>query len=572
MQHHVIKQSILNFLLEHRSGAFDLQERFSRLHEERIVPILDEICTKNCAPDDYIKIDRLEIDLGTISSMDFEEELEQAITRTFEERLRDRIDSVRLLPRTRSAEASPAVDLTFGTGSDDARADEIEDASVRALKLVEHFLKYGTLPWWAPEDSAYHLDEVLDECVNRSAHDTAHMLREAMRFSSCRQRLILQFSNASMSAVVRLLASGPVRAIVALALEVTGNRVLSPAGFSPPQRVLLAEAINRDLLDALAGQQESQTIIAEACRIVSRHVAYHSDTTVGETVPALHEQLASSPLSASLKRQITAGLELVQAAQDASSTLDSNLQEVVRQSERKSGEEARRTSQDAQSDDVASSSRNKDLLWPGGQNQSESLHAATEKKRPLSQMLEDYAHGARPAAPESEPIAEPDEMYLRNAGLVLLWPYLSSLFERCGYLEGTQFKDAESTVRAMHLLHFAATGAQEPVESELALNKLLCNWHESRPVPKRLELSDVAKSETEDLLKAAIDNWSALKSTSVDGLRTSFLQRNGIAQKKDAGRLVRVERKSYDMLLEKLPWGMSIITLPWLEGIIHVEW
>ena len=85
-------------------------------------------------------------------------------------------------------------------------------------------------------------------------------------------------------------------------------------------------------------------------------------------------------------------------------------------------------------------------------------------------------------------------------------------------------------------------------------------------------MTDIEKSESHKLLEAVIGHWDALKQTSVDGLRTSFVQRNAVLIETMRHWLLRVERKPYDMLLERLPWGISMIRLSWMKKVLTVEW
>ncbi len=54
--------------------------------------------------------------------------------------------------------------------------------------------------------------------------------------------------------------------------------------------------------------------------------------------------------------------------------------------------------------------------------------------------------------------------------------------------------------------------------------------------------------------------------------QTSFLKRPGVLGSIDGFWQLRVEGKPYDMLLDKLPWAISIINQPWLAKPVHVEW
>ena len=80
------------------------------------------------------------------------------------------------------------------------------------------------------------------------------------------------------------------------------------------------------------------------------------------------------------------------------------------------------------------------------------------------------------------------------------------------------------------------------------------------------------REEAETVLQAAISHWQALKNTSINGLRSSFLLRQGLVREVENGWRLRVERKPFDILLDQLPWGIGIIKLPWMEEILWVEW
>jgi len=69
-----------------------------------------------------------------------------------------------------------------------------------------------------------------------------------------------------------------------------------------------------------------------------------------------------------------------------------------------------------------------------------------------------------------------------------------------------------------------------------------------------------------------ISHWSALKATSVPGLRTSFIERPGLLRQIDGGWRLHVERRPYDLLLERIPWSFSLVRLPWMDRPLFVEW
>ncbi|MEL6558852.1 MAG: contractile injection system tape measure protein [Bacteroidota bacterium] len=174
--------------------------------------------------------------------------------------------------------------------------------------------------------------------------------------------------------------------------------------------------------------------------------------------------------------------------------------------------------------------------------------------------------------PWNAPTKPLEEAWINNAGLVLIWPFLPTLFKGLEWMEGNEFKSEELQHKAVWFLQFLVTGAVEADESELVLNKLLAGLKAETPVPAENHLSDEELKEGEHLLEVVIQNWSVLKGTSVDGFRATFLRKEGLMKKDFTGWKLHVERSTMDVLLEKLPWSYSVIKLPWVTEMIFVEW
>jgi hypothetical protein len=123
------------------------------------------------------------------------------------------------------------------------------------------------------------------------------------------------------------------------------------------------------------------------------------------------------------------------------------------------------------------------------------------------------------------------------------------------------------------LLHFLATGQESAPEYALALPKLLCNIPLETPVAALTGLTGPDKDEAMALLEAVIGHWQALRNTSPDGLRGTFLVRPGkLSLRGDGDYLLRIETQTFDILLDDLPWGISIVKFPWMEKLLWVEW
>jgi hypothetical protein len=182
--------------------------------------------------------------------------------------------------------------------------------------------------------------------------------------------------------------------------------------------------------------------------------------------------------------------------------------------------------------------------------------------------------------PQAEPLAsdatlpEPAldaAIAVADAGLVLLHPFLPALFEARGLAAGGRFPDDSAQQRAIHLTAFLASGEGAPREPDLVMAKLLCGWPLDEPVVPS-PVTDDDRAEAEELLAAAIGHWTALGDASPAALRETFLARPGrLTETAEAWRL-EVERSGADVLLDRLPWGLSPVRLPWMPRPLFVDW
>ena len=88
------------------------------------------------------------------------------------------------------------------------------------------------------------------------------------------------------------------------------------------------------------------------------------------------------------------------------------------------------------------------------------------------------------------------------------------------------------------------------------------------PLAFSVPFTEKEKSECNELLSEIINNWQKLGNSSIDGLRESFLNRDG---KNNSWKLT-IERKGYDVLLDSIPWSFKHIKLNWMDSLIVTEW
>jgi hypothetical protein len=446
---HRIRRQILELELPREAGAVALQRQAGRVFQEKVLPRLDELFSQIAPADRIVRLDRLEIDLGSIGETNWE--------RNFVERCVEQI-SRQVTESVAKAEIAP---------DEDSRVLNPEE---NALAVFLFFLETGALPWYARGMGLKTLENlILQAAADRPAGLQQVLQSVLRRKEAVLRRLLWQFSPGfpeKMLDVTLGFASGGVEQI----LQTYQSRTTRP--LTPDQR----HELFKNLLEGVAPDQS------------------YMNAQGGDTA------LPSSSL--------------------------------VRKPE------------------------------------TESASSAAVPPKPGRPAPD------KPSEKLTKSGLEDEGIMIDNAGIVLLGPYLPAFFQELGLTQAGTFISPDKQYRAIHLLHFLATGLEQPEEPVLVLPKLLCGMPLEDPVPLDIELSEAEQNESEDLLKAVIQNWPALKNTSPDGLRNGFLQRSGLLSqlKNQPAWLLRPERLGQDMLLERLPWGIAVIKLPWMETMIRIEW
>ena len=163
-------------------------------------------------------------------------------------------------------------------------------------------------------------------------------------------------------------------------------------------------------------------------------------------------------------------------------------------------------------------------------------------------------------------------IYVANAGLVLTSPFLPHLFKTFGLTANGAWKDAASAARAPHLLQWLVDGASNAPEPALALNKLICGLPPSAPLDTHFEITVREQETCTQLLQAMLANWTVLAHSSIAALRETFLQREGKLQEQSDRWTLQVQRKTLDVLIDRIPWTFSVVYHPWMPKPIHVTW
>lgn len=165
-----------------------------------------------------------------------------------------------------------------------------------------------------------------------------------------------------------------------------------------------------------------------------------------------------------------------------------------------------------------------------------------------------------------------EEIYIQNAGLVILNAYLSSFFDRCGLTEDSGFKSQDAAERAAQLLQYVVVGENRQKEEDLVLNKILCGIPVETIISEAFTPSESEKEISEQMLQAIISHWELIKNSSAEGFRESWLWREGKLMRKEKYWELKVEQRPFDVLLDYKPFSISPVSFSWMEYPIKVIW
>src|SRR5690606_6965700 len=173
---------------------------------------------------------------------------------------------------------------------------------------------------------------------------------------------------------------------------------------------------------------------------------------------------------------------------------------------------------------------------------------------------------------QEEIMANEEPVWVMDAGLVLLSPFLPALFKTCDYLDNGIFRSTEMGASAVNLLVYMAHGLEELPEYQKLLPKFLCGILWETLLPETDPISDLERSNADELLIAVVTHWKALKNSSPEAVQEAFIRRLGKIIAGNPGILLEVEPKTQDILLKRLPWGFSMIKFQWMPDILQVKW
>ncbi|MFK7762661.1 MAG: contractile injection system tape measure protein [Roseobacter sp.] len=201
-----------------------------------------------------------------------------------------------------------------------------------------------------------------------------------------------------------------------------------------------------------------------------------------------------------------------------------------------------------------------------GQSAFPAVPAQSSPQAPIEQTVHTFR---RDIANSGSARSEEEILHVtENAGLVMLHPYYTLLFDRLRITHDGQALDPDHLPRALGALHFLAGAA--PLSDPLLC--VLLGLDAMYPLPDAEPPDGDAEVLMDGLLRSVIERWGKLGATSPDALRQTFIQRTGSLRFNETGAWLRVAPGPFDMLLDSLPWRLSPVAMRWMPLPCFVSW
>ena len=188
----------------------------------------------------------------------------------------------------------------------------------------------------------------------------------------------------------------------------------------------------------------------------------------------------------------------------------------------------------------------------------------TEQSQKLLKALKQTLRPAIPMHPLEH------DLLVSGAGLVLFWPHLERLFAPL-LNDQQQWLSPEHQWQGLAQL-LALAGLPEPNDGLSPVAALLTGLPTDTPVMDLPALTAQQRHTSAMLLTTVVQQWPALKGMSPHSLQQLFVQRTGYLDQTAHGWRLTLEHKPQDILLQALPWPVSVVRLPWTDSLLGVEW
>jgi hypothetical protein len=511
MARHIIhtQRLELNYAKEELARAD--QNRWGEIYEKELLPVMEEIFDRYEQNGFHLRLDRLDLNLGSIPpSLDID---------ILKSRLKNQLEDQLAVSLDKKLKGKDFEKRSQDSNDTSSPSDE---ESHSTWELFIHLLRYGSRPWWSSTTKKPSLKTVLQDLIEAESQKLIEFLEQKKLSSQEWKRLnqVLDFQN-----------TYDLLSLHSPHFSINARRL-----YSACRKLLVNNWLTKDQLEEL---------LIEFFMMDLKPFSEKSEEEIREFSAAIFKPDLET--NSDFFIHLMAWL------------LSKKTPEMTAPKIREVGKE------------LLTKSRTYGFYrsWSSTGERRESL------LKKFTEAYLQYSKQKIKEKPKrlDTPKPQDDEVFIvSNAGLVILGPFLKHFFSNLGYLEDKNFKDQSSQERAALLLQNLVDPNAEYAEEDLLLNKILCGIPIHQAIPIKASFSDAEKEESMALLESVAHHWEALKTTSGPAMAKGFFPREGSIRIIDSGFKLQVNRLSFDILIDRLPWAISIIKLPWMDETLITEW
>ncbi|MBC7865175.1 MAG: hypothetical protein IAF38_19530 [Bacteroidia bacterium] len=607
---HQIGKLVLEMTVPGQEGVNEKQEQALEAIKKRILPAIERTFDKFDKPGFVIRIDKLEVDLSGFSfaSIDsgFVEEFEKKLDDTLSELFFIDISAgnsysvninsqpVSFSADIESADVNESDSIFFAK---DGQKVDIKNIQTDQKEILLFFLKNGYLPWFAQTEESISIEKMAATLLQANPLPFISELKNELKSPAVVKRLAARFSIPLLQNIVSYIfpADNPIHFFGKIKWQNgnTESRNLFKDIFSlnaeypntTPEKTFISEVFDQC-------STQNNFIVTEFFLVfpsqnkfypeIIRSVASSPALTAEQKSALFSQRIQSHDLiknKTQIEKLIAEGtgdnglpVNRNEPSEEEIKKTGKKQQDDEKRSERKNDDESEETIKEEGKIDAEQEEREEKK--PGKRKENDLPATAEDKEKRISENKKLAEAILKKIENEMNTSPFPDDdIYIKNAGLVIVQPFLQAFFKELKFIDGKEFVNEEMQRRAVYVLNYLATGSTEPPEEhELMLEKLLCGMEITDVLGAYESLTAVELEESENLLNSVIEHWGALKKSSPEGMRQAFVRREGKLSHDSNGWTLRVERTAFDVLLSKLPWGISIVKSAWQKEMIFVEW
>ncbi|WP_405205934.1 contractile injection system tape measure protein [Aquimarina sp. LLG6339-5] len=529
---HIINKVFIEVNTSSKEKGYYFKDNIDLFIKEYVLPRLlisfDDLGNKD--PDHFTQLERLDVELEIKPSQNLkglEEDIAHQITKKIHKLRGEKLfkankkDTLRLLKREE-----------------------------RRFEKFLHFLEKGTHSWFNTSDELLNFSENLSIFKDERGFKK---LSTVIQNPLSRKRLILQFTDDEIQKIFNhFITDNQSEKEASQRLDMVKEVILKGSidgkKFTLKERFLIWDIV----FDVLIEEVDTLKISNKFSQLVLEITKWEISKNKRYVSTYFLELLTTTPA-------LTIIQNLPKEIKKISQVLDSYQDNIVQSSEKhKHRDKESSIEENTQKDEITSIPDKK--IQKGNEDKLDATHFSLMRSEEKDYNTDDDLY-----VPEDF-----EDVYVNHAGLVLVHPFLSQLFKNCEVInEQNEFLDKE---KAVHILHYLATGKEQQLENNMVFEKFLCNLPSKYPINRFVTLGPKVKNHADQMLTALIGHWEVIKNSSNDLLRNEFLQRSGKLMHTESRPRIILERKTQDILIDKIPWNISMIKLPWKNKIIFVDW